>query len=559
MQRKLNKLLFNLFLATLLCIFAGCGSDDASVSGNNNDGVTSGSEMSAFSFKAAVNNALDEDQSATIWKTAITVAVPYGTNRTRLRASFEHNGSSVTVDGTSQISGATANDFTDPVAYTVHGTDGTATYTVTVIEGDGLKVDSHIPGSDSNDVSIFSSLEIQFTEAILDDSLQRYDVKSDSIVLTSGDTQVYGATINDPATDKLVFVPYKLLEENTDYTVTISGKLVSTNLLGLGSDATFTFRTGSYQPSTTGNVRVFSNYESGYIRKDLDVTFSTEETGVEIQTGWSKDLSATEPDSWATGSVFDFGTVDTYGTVKVFARLLQSGSPVGDNYTFDYKLVDQFPRASKERRCEGIALDDETLVAEAVSISKICGGESECNPGDSDSLMGNAGEFTYTFNPAITNGKGPDFVVGENAFEVDNSDGLIFAELFYVEVSSNGTDFLRFDSVSLTANSDEYLSLDPGEVYGVGSLQVCMYSECYLQPYDLDWLRNKKEVLDGTVDISAITHVRYIDIPGTDYDDPEHGYYPLYDSFGNIIRDAYLTWGTGGADIVHPRVIHQVE
>jgi len=63
----------------------------------------------------------------------ITVAMPTGTDLTALVATFTTTGTQVDIDGTKQISGTTANNFTAPVVYTVTGIDSTTQdYTVTV-------------------------------------------------------------------------------------------------------------------------------------------------------------------------------------------------------------------------------------------------------------------------------------------------------------------------------------------------------------------------------------------------------------------------------------------
>jgi hypothetical protein len=64
---------------------------------------------------------------------AISVTVPSGTTVTALVANFIHNGASIAISSTAQVSGVTANNFTSPVAYVVTAADGTTkTYTVTV-------------------------------------------------------------------------------------------------------------------------------------------------------------------------------------------------------------------------------------------------------------------------------------------------------------------------------------------------------------------------------------------------------------------------------------------
>ncbi len=65
----------------------------------------------------------------------ITVTMPYGTDVTKLTASFTtEQGAVVTVNGTAQKSGKGTNNFTSPVTYTVKSSDGTSTktYLVTV-------------------------------------------------------------------------------------------------------------------------------------------------------------------------------------------------------------------------------------------------------------------------------------------------------------------------------------------------------------------------------------------------------------------------------------------
>lgn len=543
-------------------IDGGDGDDAGGTGGGDAGDMDSHVAMTSFGFEAAVNGVIAEDVWGAISGTTIHVVLPYGTARTRLRASFASTGSSVTVNGQPQVSGATANDFSAPLEYVVHGAGQDAvTYTVIVTLAAGLKVNGHAPADDATDISIYASIEVEFSEAVSDKGL---DEKS--VIVTSGGGQIHGSTINDPDNKKLIFIPYGLLPEDADISVKVSGNILSITSLGLDTDVLFTFHTGFYQPQNAKNLHVFSNFEAAYIRKDLDVTFTTDVPGADIETGWSKDLSATGPDGWSVGATFDFGVVDSYGAVKVFARAVEAGTPLGDDYAFVYKLVDAFPPASEDGHCDCVRGDDSAIVAKAISVDKTYGGQvSDRWKTDAlDGTMGNGGVFDYSFDPPITDGVGADFVVGENGFR-NNANGLIFSELYYVEVSSNGVDYLRFDSASLTQDSGPYLSLDPGKVYGLGSTQIANYGTDYRQPYDLAWLRNKREVLDGTVDLSSITHVRYIDIPGTDVEDTfvmggeTYTYYPEYDSFGNVIRDAYLTTDSGGADVFAPGALHVVE
>jgi len=65
--------------------------------------------------------------------TTLAVALHAGTNVSALVATFTTTGTSVAIAVTPQTSGVTANNFTDPVTYTVTAADGTTQpHTVTV-------------------------------------------------------------------------------------------------------------------------------------------------------------------------------------------------------------------------------------------------------------------------------------------------------------------------------------------------------------------------------------------------------------------------------------------
>jgi hypothetical protein len=117
--------------------------------------------------------------------------------------------------------------------------------------------------------------------------------------------------------------------------------------------------------------------------------------------------------------------------------------------------------------------------------------------------LGRGGEITLTFDLPIKNHDGWDFAVFENSF----SDA--FLELAYVEVSSDGQDFVRFDNDSLTPGPvGGFGSVDPADINGFAG----KYRQGYGMPFDLQDLAEKPEVLDGTVNLARITHVKIMDI-----------------------------------------------
>jgi hypothetical protein len=113
--------------------------------------ASSAKDITAFSFTDAANTALTADVTATVSGTSIAATVPAGTNVTALVATFATSGANVKIALTTQASGITANDFTNPVLYVVTAADNTTKmYTVTV----------SIAASNAKDITAFSFLDV---------------------------------------------------------------------------------------------------------------------------------------------------------------------------------------------------------------------------------------------------------------------------------------------------------------------------------------------------------------------------------------------------------------
>lgn len=161
--------------------------------------------------------------------------------------------------------------------------------------------------------------------------------------------------------------------------------------------------------------------------------------------------------------------------------------------------------------------------------------------------LGDGGIVTMSFGFAFGNNPGPDFAVFENGIINSGDDtGNAFLELGHVEVSSDGTNFFRFDSISLTQTSSQTIDFgttDASDLYNLAGKYIAGYGT----PFDL-------EELDGTpgLDINAVTHVRIIDVVGAvaplPFGDPFNP--GTFDSVGNYINDPYATaFETGGFDL----------
>ena len=192
-----------------------------------------------------------------------------------------------------------------------------------------------------------------------------------------------------------------------------------------------------------------------------------------------------------------------------------------------------------------IPMDDTAIVSWATGIQEYVPGQNvdktwqtplnalgtaEGNSFDVVSL-GDGGTITLLFDPPIENRDGWDFAVFENSF----SD--TYLELAYVEVSSNGQNFVRFDNASLTPDPvTGFGSTDPTDVDGLAG----KYRQGYGVPFDLNSLSGKAEVISGEVDLSAIIYVRLIDIVGDG---------SCFDSRGEAIYDPYPTYVSAGFDL----------
>ncbi len=178
-------------------------------------------------------------------------------------------------------------------------------------------------------------------------------------------------------------------------------------------------------------------------------------------------------------------------------------------------------------------------------LGETTNGEAENVPGPADNLvvsLGDAGVATLTFEHPIRNGEGWDFAVFENAFDD------LFLEFAFVEVSSDGEQFVRFPATSLTDTTEQTTTFGISDATKVNNL-AGKYRGGFGTPFDLEELSEYSDILD----LENITHVRIIDVIGSI--DPEIG---SRDAFGNLVNDPFPTgFPVGGFDLDAVGVIHQ--
>ena len=162
----------------------------------------------------------------------IFVEVPYGTDFTRLKATFKTSSpkfSVVTVDGVGQVTGKTANDFTNPVEFVVTAQTGDKTsymahvysipdtakqiteYSINNISGllDGNNILVTMPAGDTN----FTKLRAWFETS-----------SEKSVVTVNGVVQVSGSSRND-FSGPVEYVVTAEDESTKTYTVTVEEKI----------------------------------------------------------------------------------------------------------------------------------------------------------------------------------------------------------------------------------------------------------------------------------------------------------------------------------------------
>jgi len=160
--------------------------------------------------------------------------------------------------------------------------------------------------------------------------------------------------------------------------------------------------------------------------------------------------------------------------------------------------------------------------------------------------LGDGGYAILTFDKPIVNGSGYDFAVFENGFQL-NVDSLFFLELAFVEVSSDGVNYFRFPSSSITDTVNQIGNgdgINPKWLYNLAGKYMINYGT----PFDLDELKN----ISG-LNVNHITHVKVIDVVGN-----LENTYARRDSANRKVNDPWPTpFPSCGFDLDAVGVINQ--
>ena len=322
----------------------------------------SSAEITAFSFEAAKNSALNADVTGTIDATNYTIAlsVPYGTTVTALVATFTTTGSSVVIGSTTQVSRYTANDFTSAVTYTATAADATTReYIVTVTISSATWVqDAYLKasntGADDNfgySVAVSGELIVvgAYQEANNSTAIDNTDNGSITEVSTAytGAAYVFKKDGENWVQDAYLKASNTGVNDNFGYSVAISGELivVGTYLEDNSSTAIDNSDNGSITDagtaSNSGAAYVFKKDGENWVQ-DAYLKASNAEAddffgnsvavseGLIVVGGRGEGNSSTAIDNSDNGSITDAGTTSQSGAAYVFKK--DGGNWVQDAY-----------------------------------------------------------------------------------------------------------------------------------------------------------------------------------------------------------------------------------
>lgn len=233
-------------------------------------------------------------------------------------------------------------------------------------------------------------------------------------------------------------------------------------------------------------------------------------------------------------------------TTVIFLVVSSSSALAGPFVDFGHSITDMNAWATEAdetlRGPQNIATPGSPLASAGNDANVL--GDATGAVGDTLSL-GDGGSITVFLAAGIHNGPNNDFAVFENGF-IDIP-GL-FAELAFVDVSSNGTDYARFEvDTRRTTPVSSFGFLDPSDYFGLAGRHEAFVGT----GFDLAHLAFNSLVQAGTVDLMNVRYVRIVDVIGDG---------STVDSSGNPIFDPYPTpFPEGGFDLEAVGIIHVPE
>jgi hypothetical protein len=256
----------------LLFIIMGCGGNGDE---NNDISPSTAKAITAFSLNGVDGTINQTDKT-------IAVTLPTGTSVTALVATFTTTGASVEVNSTVQTSGTTANDFTNPVVYTVTAIDATTQdYTVTVtVVGKSITAFS-LNGVDGTINQTAKTIAVTLPTGTAVTALVATFTTTGSKVDIDGTQQTSGTTAND-FTSPVVYTVTGVDATTQDYTVTVT--IESANKPATAVTLSMTAYPTSH-PLCTATSSVTGNIDVTDIDGNTNVAWEWYDNGVLVPSG----------------------------------------------------------------------------------------------------------------------------------------------------------------------------------------------------------------------------------------------------------------------------------
>ena len=282
------------------------------------------------SSKAILSYSID-NLAGTITGNNIAVTLPFATNPSALVATFVTTGASVKVGNTTQVSGTTPNDFTNPVTYTVIAADGSTqdyTISVTIAPATAKAITAYSIDNSAGTIT-GNNIAVTLPFATNPSALVATFVTTGASVKVGNTTQVSGTTPND-FTNPVTYTVIAADGSTQDYTISVT-------IAPATAKAITAYSIDNSAGTITGN-NIAVTLPFGTNPSALVATFVT--TGESVKVGNTIQVSGTTPNDFTNPVTYTViaadGTTQDYTVVITLSPTLicNSNSP-GDIFTIN--------------------------------------------------------------------------------------------------------------------------------------------------------------------------------------------------------------------------------
>ena len=267
------------------------------------------------SSKAILSYSID-NLAGTITGNNIAVTLPFATNPSALVATFVTTGASVKVGNTTQVSGTTPNDFTNPVTYTVIAADGSTqdyTISVTIAPATAKAITAYSIDNSAGTIT-GNNIAVTLPFGTNPSALVATFVTTGASVKVGNTTQVSGTTPND-FTNPVTYTVIAADGSTQDYTISVT-------IAPATAKAITAYSIDNSAGTITGN-NIAVTLPFGTNPSALVATFVT--TGESVKVGNTIQVSGTTPNDFTNPVTYTVIAAD--GTTQDYTVVITTLSP----------------------------------------------------------------------------------------------------------------------------------------------------------------------------------------------------------------------------------------